>query len=214
MNEYHKIQTIWKRDERGRILQGEWSLPEFEYLRCNKWEWTEKVDGTNVRVKWDGQAVTFCGKTDNAQMPTQLANHLVMTLRPLEGLFAETWPNNGNGDTPPPNVVLYGEGYGKGIQKGGVYTSDQRFVLFDVRVGQWWLRRLDVENVAAKLGLVVIPLCGRGTLLEMADCVQQGGPLSAWGGFQAEGIVARPAIELCCRSGERLICKIKARDFR
>lgn len=214
MTEYPKIQTIWKRDERGRIVRGDWSLSEFEYLRNLVWEWTEKVDGTNIRVMWNGHAISYGGKTDNTQIPTQLANHLIETFAPLASQFAETWPDDTDGDALPSRIVLYGEGYGKGIQKGGVYAPTQRFVLFDVRAGCWWLRRPDVVRVAAAFGLEVVPLCGQGTLPEMADCVQGGGPISQWGAFQAEGMVARPATELCCRSGERVICKIKARDFR
>ena len=53
MNEYHKIQTVFKRDmqKNGKtLLEGHWTLPEFEYLSVNIWSWSEKVDGTNIRV--------------------------------------------------------------------------------------------------------------------------------------------------------------------
>lgn len=36
---------------------------------------------------------------------------------------------------------------------------------------------------------------------------------STWGDFQAEGIVARPSVELKNRAGERIITKIKCKDF-
>ena len=36
---------------------------------------------------------------------------------------------------------------------------------------------------------------------------------SEWGDFPAEGIVARPATELCTRGGGRIITKIKHKDF-
>lgn len=41
---YHKIQSVFKRDERKKMLHGEWSRPEIEYLADNMWEFTEKVD--------------------------------------------------------------------------------------------------------------------------------------------------------------------------
>ena len=111
------------------------------------------------------------------------------------------------------SVVLYGEGYGAKIQKGGSnYRADQDFVLFDVRVGQWWLQRKDVEDVAQKLSLDVVPVIGEGTLYD-AVAQAKAGIESTWGGFQAEGIVARPKTELNARSGHRLIAKIKCRDF-
>ena len=36
---------------------------------------------------------------------------------------------------------------------------------------------------------------------------------SDWGNFKAEGIVARPKMELFARNGERIITKIKHKDF-
>lgn len=35
MIKYHKIQTVFKRDGGGRLLHGEWTTPEFEYLKSN-----------------------------------------------------------------------------------------------------------------------------------------------------------------------------------
>ena len=100
-----------------------------------------------------------------------------------------------------------------GIQNGGNYRPEQSFVLFDVRIGDLWLRRKDVEDLASQLGIEVVPLCGSGTLDEMvAQC--QKGFNSAWGNFQAEGLIAKPQVELCSRHGERVITKLKCRDFR
>ena len=36
---------------------------------------------------------------------------------------------------------------------------------------------------------------------------------SQWGDFIAEGIVARPKVEMKTRRGDRIITKIKYRDF-
>jgi hypothetical protein len=74
MKEYHKIETLFDRDDKFKVVIGKWRLPEFEYLKDNLWLYTEKIDGTNIRVMWDAQtkAVRFGGKTDNAQMPAFL----------------------------------------------------------------------------------------------------------------------------------------------
>jgi hypothetical protein len=112
--------------------------------------------------------------------------------------------------------VLYGEGYGARIQKGGGnYKPDGvDFVLFDVQVGDWWLRREDAEDVDANLGLRVVPIVGGGTLHQAAEWVgERGGFTSQWGDFLAEGLVLRPTVELKTRSGQRIITKIKAKDF-
>ena len=38
--------------------------------------------------------------------------------------------------------------------------TDQDFVLFDVKCGDWMLQRADVEDVAGKLGIDVVPIIG------------------------------------------------------
>jgi ATP-dependent RNA circularization protein (DNA/RNA ligase family) len=204
MKEYHKIQTVFKRDERGKIIVGEYSLPEFQYLASNKWTFTEKVDGTNIRVIWQDRAIRFGGKTDNAQMPTFLYDRLVQLFTPERMLTAFDC-----------DACLYGEGFGAKIQKGGgnYIQNGVDFVLFDVRVGDWWLKREDVQEIATKLGITTVPLVGFGTLYEMVNKAEAGFN-SMWGDFKAEGIVARPCVELRARNGERIITKIKHKDFK
>lgn len=217
MNEYHKIQTIYKRDmatKHKTLLEGQYSLPELEYLAGNKWSFTEKVDGTNIRVmcqdyREEGKqyGITFGGKTDAAQIPATLIERLVQRFHAdaQRERLAEIFPGG--------NACLYGEGYGAKIQKGGGnYRQDQDFVLFDVKVGDWWLQRADVEDVAQKLDIEVVPIVGEGTLLDAIKIAKAGIP-STWGDFQAEGIVARPKTELKTRNGHRIITKIKCRDF-
>lgn len=209
MKEYHKIQTVLKRDPENNnktLIENRFSLPEFEYLKDNAWVFTEKVDGTNIRVIYNGDQIIFGGKTDRAQIPAVLVNRLNEKFIPLTGVFGEIFDSA--------EVCLYGEGYGAKIQKGGGnYRQDPDFVLFDVMVGGWWLQRPDVEDVAVNLGLDVVPVIGRGTLAEMIDLARAGFK-STWGNFKAEGIVARPEIELKMRNGNRLITKIKHKDFR
>ena len=105
--------------------------------------------------------MTFGGKTDNAQIPAPLVARLNERFLPLADMLSEMFENG---------ACLYGEGYGAKIQKGGGnYRPDQDFVLFDVRVGEWWLERTSV--------------------------------------------VGRPAVELKARNGDRIITKIKHKDF-
>jgi hypothetical protein len=205
MNKYHKINSIFKRSrENNRIIEGDFSTPEFEFLANNMWTWSEKVDGTNIRVMLKDGAVTFGGKTDSAQIPAQLVTRLNERFLPLAEKMLEIFGCD---------ACLYGEGYGAKIQKGGGnYRADQDFVLFDCKVGDWWLQRADVEDVAQKLSVDVVPIIGEGTLHD-AIALAKAGILSTWGNFQAEGIVARPKTELKTRNGNRIITKIKCCDF-
>lgn len=209
MEEYHKIKTVYKRDPETKfktLLIGDWALPEFEYLALNDWEWTEKVDGMNIRVMWDCEQgeLAFRGKTDRAEIPKPLFAKL-HALFCFE-MFAQMFPNT--------SVCLYGEGYGTKIQKGGGnYRQDQSFVLFDVKIEGWWLQREDLEGIARGLNIDVVPIIGKGNLSEMVQITQKGFN-SQWGDFLAEGIVARPSIGLKARNGSRIITKIKHKDFK
>lgn len=206
---YHKINTMFKRDMAGnkQIIVNDWADPAIEYLKDNQWTFTEKVDGTNIRVYWDGKDVTFGGRTDSAQIPNGVINRLneLFYSTPAKARLKEVFPDG--------LVTLYGEGYGAKIQSGGNYKDTQDFVLFDVRVGDLWLERKNVEDVADKLKLDVVPVIGQGTLAEAIELVKNN-LQSTWGAFESEGIVARPTTELLDRRGYRIITKIKARDFR
>lgn len=209
MNEYHKIQTVFKRDPATKnrtLLIGEYSLPEFEYLKDNTWLFTEKVDGTNIRIGIESGRLVIRGRTDKAQISTFLLDTLmrIFDFERLAGIFRDSIHHE---------ICLYGEGYGTKIQKGGNYKSDgTSFALFDIRVGHVWLKREDVEGIAKALGIEVVPIIGEGTLDDMVWMVEQG-ITSRWGDFAAEGIVARPKIEFKARNGQRIITKIKTKDF-
>lgn len=207
MKEYHKIKTVFKRDPSTnyKTLTNEFACPEFEYLQDCNWIWTEKVDGTNIRVMWDGSKVTYSGETDNSQIPSKLISVL------LDEMPASRFINAfGEGET---EVCLYGEGCGPGIQKGGEnYSPILRFTLFDVKVGEWWLNRENVEEIADLMYQRVVHVVGQGPLTSMCRYAELGFK-SEWGDFMAEGLVGRPETELFARDGSRIITKIKHKDF-
>jgi hypothetical protein len=207
MNEYHKIQTVFKRDmaNKGKtLLMDDYSLPEFEFLKNCPWVFTEKVDGTNIRVIIEDGRLRFGGRTNNAQIQITLIERLRQVFEPQLSKLAEIFPAG---------ACLYGEGYGAKIQKhGGQYGPNMDFVLFDVKIGDWWLERFYIEDIAAKLGIRVVPIIGEGTLADMVETTRRG-IRSQWGDFQAEGIVARPRLELRTRNNTRIITKLKTSDF-
>ena len=97
-NKYQKIDTIFKRDANNIIMPYDGFVhPELEYLRNIKFDATEKIDGTNIRIEvyrtylYDENnnvnGVTFSvgykGKTDDANMPKHLDEYL-RTNYPLE----------------------------------------------------------------------------------------------------------------------------------
>jgi len=217
---YHKIHSVFKRDQRGRFMLGEYSRPEIEYLANSEWLWTEKVDGTNIRIGIDADNVfRIGGRTDRAQIPVRLLDAIAEL--DLERKIRDHFGGNGGDpqeqpeEAGPITVTLYGEGYGAKIQKGGGnYRQDQGFVLFDVNVSGWWLRRGSVEDVAQALGLDVVPVVHEGTIASAIDIVgTPEGQKSSWGMFRAEGLVGTPAVPLFARDGSRVVVKVKSKDF-
>ena len=86
------------------------------------------------------------------------------------------------------------------------------FILFDIRVGKWWLTIEDINDIGKKLGIDVVPVVGRGSLLDAVDRIKSG-ITSTFGDFLAEGIVLCPSVPLFNRAGNRIITKLKHCDF-
>lgn len=209
MKEYHKIETLFKRDSKTKkLIVGEYTNETVEYLKDNVWQFTEKVDGTNIRVYWDGHKVSFGGRTDNAMIPAHLINKLndLFGGEVNEQLFEQKF-----GDTP---VELFGEGYGPKIQSGGAYRDDVDFILFDVMIKDTYLKRESVEDIANYFGLNIVPVVLEGTIQDGIDYVMNNLKSTiAVNGAELEGVVGRPKVEVLDRIGRRVIVKIKRRDF-
>lgn len=218
--EYPKIETLYERDpETFRVTDENGDLlpvrcPEF--LLINRWMVTEKIDGTNVRVFVDWQddepVVRFGGRTDDAQMPTFL-------LDKLQQIFTTETATKALKKAKGAPVVIFGEGYGEKIQSGGWYGQGQSIRLFDVKVGDWWLRWHDIEQVALGFGIETVPVIDVATDLDDAVTMVHFQSTTARedGGDATrvhEGIVARTEPMLFMRNGDRVMWKLKGRDFR
>lgn len=207
LKEYHKIETLFERDEKTkRLIEGKFRNEAIEFLKDNKWQFTEKIDGTNIRIYWDGHKVSFYGRTERAQIPADLVNRLneLFGGEVNEEIFEQKF-----GET---EVMLVGEGYGEKIQKGGLYRKGQDFILFDVMIGNNWQPRESVEEIANSFGIEVVPIVLEGTIQDGIDFVKQK-PKSKFGTADSEGLVGRTKIELQTRTGKRAIVKIKVSDF-
>lgn len=208
MEEYHKIKTLFERDEKTKkLVEGRFRSPEVEYLKDNMWEFTEKIDGTNIRIIWNGHKVEFFGRTANAQIPAQLTNRLFELFggETNEEMFEQKF-----GET---EVMLVGEGYGAKIQNGGLYRDTQDFILFDVKIAGNWQPRASVHDIAEYFKLDVVPIVFTGTIQEGIDYVKAK-PKSLIGTAMSEGLVGRPVVEMQDRTGDRIIVKIKVNDFK
>jgi hypothetical protein len=212
--EYHKIETLYERDEVTHKLKEPLVLKNRIYGMLKTFIWTEKLDGTNIRVMWNHleKKVNFGGRQGASQIDTQLLAWLQDKF-PVSK-FEEVFPDA--------DAVIYGEGLGAGIQKGGIYSPKKIFVCFDVLVlddvAKWWLSQENVEDVAGKFEVKTAPLWGEMTL-EEATKIVRGGFNSIFAhennltAAPAEGLIGRPVEALFDKKGARIIVKLKTKDF-
>jgi hypothetical protein len=236
MSEYVKINSLWKRQgwyfgqdkknspdyQKGRqsFIIGDYACPEFGNIKY--WNITEKVDGTNIRIslKLYGLSdkpprVEFAGRTDKATIQPNL-------LRYLQDKFSVDLVAKACGFySPQPEmnketyVMLYGEGYGSNIQAAGPnYRKDPSFILFDVVIGNHWLNRESVKDIASKLDVPCVPDYGLMTEDEVIDFVKQKSASTCSEKTQTmEGIVARSEPMVYFRDGRLIMFKLKCNEF-
>jgi hypothetical protein len=115
-------------------------------------------------------------------------------------------------------IILYGEYYGGKIQGskiGGRYGKNN-FRVFDVLKHGHWMSVTEVEELCAELGIDTVPNLGQKTIREAEMEVIAGfkSKISEDPDFDAEGMVLRAPCGLCDRWGNRIIVKIKTKDYQ
>lgn len=224
--EYPKINSLWKRqglyfdekdkkdkykqESRQSFIVGDYAQTEFASIKY--WEVDEKIDGTNIRIFYEHGEVRFGGRTKDAQIPCHLLDYLQNTFKPC--IMELAFPNDPDGRKP--RVILFGEGYGPKIQAcGGNYCDKVSFILFDVLVGEWWLKREDVHKVAESLSISSVPYLGLFTEEEVVKFVKSK-PLSLCSKTPQvmEGVICRSSPLMLTRSGQPIMWKLKCKEFK
>jgi len=205
---YHKIDTLWEFDnETKKHIAGKFKNPYVELLKDNVWLFTEKLDGTNFRIMWDGYNISYAGRTNKAEfskkqkefIETELVNESLENL--IEQMFGEK------------EVIIYGELFGGDIQtKAGYNRDNYQFKLFDIMVGGVYLEHHNMVDVANNLGLGHAPLVVVGTIEDAINYVKNT-ETSVFCDAVLEGVVGRPKGDFYTRQGKRIIVKIKKRDL-
>jgi len=209
MKSYPKIDTLFDRDENFKVT----NVFKNKYINMLKdidWVCTEKIDGTNTRVIWNGDGTyEIKGRNDTADIDKRLLTNLSKMMENRIHLFTEVF-----GDTP---VCLYGEGYGGRIQGNKFkYQSHEKFICFDILIGDKYVDFDTLLNLCNRLQIEMVPIIE--DVKKMSDIVEY-----VKNGFKsvisvedknAEGIVARPMYTLYVNNGDRIIIKIKTKDFK
>lgn len=234
---YPKIQSLFKRDKDNKfvIIPGMYSEPIFEYI--DRWTVSEKIHGMNIRVIYElksaytspdegeiptEETLKFGGRTDNAQLPVFLYEKLMELFdkEKLREVFVK--------DNKSTKVILFGEGYGNKIQKGGGnYISDGvDFALFDVYVFEsnldrsvrgWWMKREVVAKISDQLGIDTAPeyhdrTYTKSEIIEMVKNKVTSN-IAENEDHIAEGIVARADPPILFRNGHPVMFKLKVEDY-
>ena len=216
--EYPKTENLWVRDPETHVMAPTNGYRHHGFHQVDRWLVLEKVDGMNMRVIFEPdaeEAVRVLGRTDRAQIPGDLMASIRTwaTYTNLGCAFMDI-----DTEKLPKSVVLYGEGYGAGIQKGGHYREDKGFVLFDVLVDGHWLKWDDVCDVARNLGIETVPVLGRDmSTKDIEGFIEYQIMRPDWRaeGFmtdQPEGVIARTDPYLFDARGRRIMFKHKVRD--
>jgi len=167
---------------------------------------SEKIHGTSAYISWnDGKLGFFSGGNDYNKF-VAMFNRESLSSKFKELGYAK--------------VIVYGEAYGGKCQgMGNTYGKEDRFVAFDVLIGNSWLSMPDAESIVKNLDLDFIPYEICKTDIEILDAVrdkpsEQAVKCGITEPKKREGIVLRPLIEVRKNNGARIIAKHKAPEFR
>jgi len=216
--EYPKISTLYKRNpETFKVIPG--SFTHLRFGKVKEYIFTEKIDGRCHRVILHptGQ-IEHRGRTDKSTLAefeldgakSAVSNVLLRSVfnRPAGGEF--------------PEVILYGELYGPKIQGGARYSDRINLRLFDAKVAGDWLDWEELEELAVNLEVPTVPVISYSSQLipkthEDMLIICMGSEVAMFeagkGDVPAEGIVARTSPTQYLGDGERLMWKLKLKDF-
>ena len=218
MKTYEKTYNLFARfkgkPDTGKYNTAEYYSHVFPKVAEDAWEYTEKVDGMNMRVIIDCDgAVQIRGRSDKAQIPGDLHDNLLAMVANRFDALVELAERGA--------VTLYGEGYGPGIQKGNDYRDTKGFILFDIRKSDtlgdngYFLGPHDVTAFAKSAKLDTVPRIFEDKSLGFVVEAVQDGFASEIGDKQAEGIIAHaPGLFYhMSNSMRRMKFKLKTKDF-
>lgn len=241
MHYYTKILAPFKRDSAKSKYVNEklWAKPEFELLKDIMWVWTAKADGTSIYVKWDGERVSYYGHTDKTQFNERTKKWLDKTFctKEAETIFEQLYgdkPVNLYGEFVSDD---FNQNYGH--HEGYFYAFD----IQNGANGNWWNREaleafVDTYNDKSRVDIVPIMFTStiesavhfvkvseefytgkrnlpmkslEGCILEdkLKECCKCPFDPSA----PLEGLVGKPMYELSFGNGDRVITKVKCKDY-
>ena len=175
-------------------------------LQMTPWQFKRKLDGENLRVFWDGEQALWNGKSNKYQCGAELTDFMNNTF--IEEIFEEKFGRD-------KKVYLFGEHMGPKSQGNELGLTKSEFVLYDVNINGFWLPSEDIKEIAKYFNIKTCydfmpdeDVCNfTGSLYNLINATADG-RFKDW-----EGIVATPCVECRYQNGDRVIVKIKNKDY-
>lgn len=211
---YEKFSSPFEKDEKfinkPELTQ---KLPKGEYIV------TEKIDGTNIRLIFtkpeegkEREILVGSRKLILNQEDKSSKQYIDCIKEVNLPKLAEYFKNVNS------TIIIYGEGYGAGVQKGGIYSSIKNFRVFDIRIGHAYQDWNYVEKVCIDNQLNIVPVVGTVKEINYHNCLYELNEhketlIKEGTGGKSEGLVFKFNPVLLNKYGERLIFKVKHKDF-
>lgn len=257
MIKYPKIETLFVRDKETFKVIPELNPRLEAFNNVRNIIITEKIDGTNAQIElWHNNLI---GIGVNIYSRNNLLYHFlfdtkklaeekdIMSIKQtilkrvdLQGLKQWYYKNfcvdkEGKEREVSTLVHFFGEVYGKGINKGGIYSNEKQFRAFDIQIGEHFISFYRVKEICKELNLKIVPVIYEGgisnwlnynylkhkfgiennfeknSIIEnfiQTKIINEGGS----GGY-LEGFVIKAEPLLLNEYGQKVCCKIKRKDF-
>ena len=167
----------------------------------------EKIHGTSAHIAWKNGKLSFFSGGESHERFVGLFDVPVLT-----EMFKERF---GEDD----EIVVFGEAYG-GKQQGmsATYGKELKFIVFDVKIGEYWLEVPNANHVADYLCLEFVAWNRIPADIAAIDAERDRPSRQAMiNGIDedkpSEGVVLRPVLELRDKRGNRIIAKHKGEKF-
>lgn len=137
------------------------SIPHYEEDRFRedekRWIATEKIHGANISILWDGEQIQVFSR--RRALTNDNKFHGFQSLTQDIALREE-------------GVIIYGEIYGRGVQKELLYNPDVRIVYFDVFRDDSFLPFEEAKDYCESLGLTFIDPIIRLSGYQVSDWIE------------------------------------------
>lgn len=187
--------------------------PLVALLADKEWVARRKLDGANIRIQWDGEQALWNGKTDKFVCGADLTNYMNNTF--LEEIFEEKFGRD-------ITVTIFGEHMGPKVQGNELDLDRDEVIIYDVNINGFWQPKDNVKEIAGYFGCrtcydFMVVRNHEGSVTDEQDyrftlngiiLLVASGHFKDW-----EGIVATPTVECRNQKGERMIVKVKTKDY-